>query len=237
MVGFVDDHEVPIRGRDLVSLTIKPPKLHAGDDIRLLADVPWVGVWVPLAEVAKHCSVMVEEDLIELRAQLLLPLRDEAGWRKDENAIEHASRAKLLEDKPGLNRLTKTHLVGEDQTRPRFGERAHCNRDLVVLRLNPRVRERGGRIVPVSVQQSECLTSEPAVVWTHNVRRCDEQLEWIVVDREKVGRRNLPDATRKGNLVFENAMGRGIDDRADLSANSLSDPLPYLQPHNGPRLG
>jgi hypothetical protein len=32
-------------------------------------------------------------------------------------------------------------------------------------------------------------------------------------------------------------MGRGIDDRADLSANSLSDPLPYLQPHNGPRLG
>src|SRR6266542_977234 len=81
------------------------------------------------------------EDFVELSAQLELPLTSDAGWRKNKHATHDAARSQLTDNQARLNRLSKPHLVCQEEAMRVCRADPVEDRDLVRFYLDSRVRE------------------------------------------------------------------------------------------------
>src|SRR5205823_5060911 len=89
-------------------------------DVRLLREVERRdGLREPLPDVPgqrvpRELAVDDLERLLELRAELVLPLNSERSGAHDEDAVEDAAELQLLDEQTGHDRLAGTRIVREE---------------------------------------------------------------------------------------------------------------------------
>ncbi len=72
----------------------------------------------------------------ELVPHLIAPLQGEAGRADDQHGACPVPQDQLLHDQAGLDRLAEAHVVGDEQVRPRHGQRPDHRVELVVIDLD-----------------------------------------------------------------------------------------------------
>lgn len=109
-VGLVDDDEVPVDLRELLDEFVTTGDLvdPADQPVLLAEDLDRVG---PVEHVAGDDL----EGQPELVGEFVLPLRGEAAWRDDQDALGVAADHQLLQVEPGHDRLAGAWVIGEEE--------------------------------------------------------------------------------------------------------------------------
>jgi hypothetical protein len=106
-------------------------------------------------------SIDYLELLVELVHEFRLPLHLEARRNNYESTLNKFPGPKFLEDQRRLNGLSHAHLVGEDHPRlPLLYDRPN-HRNLVRVRLDPRIRQSREGIESLRMAKKEGLQAEP----------------------------------------------------------------------------
>ena len=114
-VRFIEHHEVPVNGLDVISLGLGE---LVGADHRAGQRGAREDEGIRLVLLAQRVVVLGLQDQavqVELVLQFLMPLLAQVGRHDDEDAAPALGPA-LRDDEAGLDRLAQTHLIGQDDT-------------------------------------------------------------------------------------------------------------------------
>ena len=178
-VGFVADDQIPFARAHELLLKLLVARQHVEAD-----DQP-----IPVAEriarprVLDHVAGEDVELEIELLAEFVLPLLNQAARRDDEAAFEIAAGDQLLHQQPGHDRLAGAGIVGEEEAKrlPRQ-HLAIDRRNLVRQRIDQTRVDRQIRV--------EIMRQLDAVGFRHEAQQCAIGVErpWppVLLDLETV---------------------------------------------------
>ncbi len=158
-VCLVENHQVPFGLDDLLGALRACRKRQRADHVR----PGHPGVHSAATQILRRGPVYNLEVVVELQLQLALPLQLKASGDHDQDAAQEFTGTQFLDDQAGLDGLAEANLVREDHPRLELLGNAVRGIDLVQLRLDPRTRQSGQRVVAVRVFQVQCL--KPELVW------------------------------------------------------------------------
>src|SRR5262245_40714622 len=108
MMGFVDDHHVPLACNDCRAMWFALGGVNGRDNAIKFSPRGTV-------TFAKSCVVVADEFDGELAEHRPLPLLDERWWNQYEYRSHESAHEQLGKHEPGFNRFAQAHLIAQQR--------------------------------------------------------------------------------------------------------------------------